>query len=1307
MKKISLLFITVVLLLLSGCGGTNESSSISPSIETYEINTSTNNALMGPLKGAIVNVYSLDDFNNSIESTQTGTLGSFTLSLANLPDTQLLLVSISGGVDVDANDDGILDATPTINKGTIRALATASDLKNGRVNVSLLSEVVCKYVEHLFGNIDQADLEQAMNAVSAKLMKAQEQTVVSYRDINSFIPIHQEDKEKLEFNYDDLITEDSLATVIHEDSNDSVVEEHLESLFGTRLTLRSSSLLVKRQKYKVTLAPALNTDIVSDGSNLFVSHETNESLLVDFVPSDTNITFTAIPTDDVNITGWDGCDIVSNDKLQCTIVDLYADRYIVPNVEYKEKIFYSNVKDLSDFYVSINDHNYTVSLDLDTNETTRDYIEGIAVDDTIISRKGDNRFFQKVTAVHKIDDYNYLFETEDTSFLEVYEQGGIAVSRNLTHEDLEEDIDTINRSLARSNAILLPPKHPHDDEFTIVFLDTQTPLTRDFTIEGLEQGQEFTVPLFNNGTVNVSIKGSLSFKVAVDFDYNTHWGFLQNLKFVTTTTSKGQINLVASGGFTTEDIGRYGLKVSLLGTTPSGVANALTFNIPSGFLMLRANVKLFAGIEGSLSTEATIGVERSSISREGVVYYNDVLTRIKENNTDVHAIGNVPNVKASVGAFLAVEPGVEVLKVAKLGISGKTGLYYDMQTQYDATSEGKLSWKNIISPTFEYIWPIANLPYFSRQNEEIARMMPSYEYSILIDQWKYSETEEKPSDLYVNTPLISEVIYNDEQLDKVYSFVVENKGEQTLNWELETEGELAQLLDISQTSGSLDAGKTEYITVIMSFPIDDLAGRTLNSKLRFINKENEEDRIEQSIALIIKPRAIAPDMIHNVYLTGESIKYINFSLPEYDWGINDRYDDKGFKIFISDFNETSSECTNDYQLFDTIDANSEDLNFNWTKVRFDEKVRDFALEDGKRYCFAYAAYLMNESSIPSAPYIFQIPEYGSLISSIKDENNNPIAAHIRLTMADVTTSSDGEGNFIFNNLVPGTYRITVEAEGYIPVVIPEFEIHSGINTLERVLTSSTELEDIIGTAQGIIKDAQTGFGVDNVTIEIREGRDNVTGTLLTTIYSDDNGNYFIDTLKTGNYTFHIVKDGYITLNENIYIVGNEINIKDLAIAPILRAGQMSIKLSWGELPVDLDSHLAKYTDGTLDYHLYYGNSTVSDGDNLDVDDTTSYGPETITINELNTASVYSYYVYNYSEDDDLKNSSAKVEVNYGDTQTQSFYVPNESGRYWKVFDIINGEIIPCTSNCVQDVVFTDVSRSFHKEEELFKNLPVK
>ena len=76
---------------------------------------------------------------------------------------------------------------------------------------------------------------------------------------------------------------------------------------------------------------------------------------------------------------------------------------------------------------------------------------------------------------------------------------------------------------------------------------------------------------------------------------------------------------------------------------------------------------------------------------------------------------------------------------------------------------------------------------------------------------------------------------------------------------------------------------------------------------------------------------------------------------------------------------------------------------------------------------------------------------------------------------------------------------------------------------------------------------------------------------------------------------------------------------------------------------------------------------------LDLDDTTSYGPETTTVYEMEQG-VYTFYVHDYTNRNSnnstaLATSGAKVEVYLGNSVTAAyvFYVPDRAGTLWEVF----------------------------------------
>ena len=84
--------------------------------------------------------------------------------------------------------------------------------------------------------------------------------------------------------------------------------------------------------------------------------------------------------------------------------------------------------------------------------------------------------------------------------------------------------------------------------------------------------------------------------------------------------------------------------------------------------------------------------------------------------------------------------------------------------------------------------------------------------------------------------------------------------------------------------------------------------------------------------------------------------------------------------------------------------------------------------------------------------------------------------------------------------------------------------------------------------------------------------------------------------------------------------------------------------------------------------------------NLDVDDTTSYGPETTTITQQ-LPGKFTFYVQDFTNrmlntSTALANSGAIVTVYIGNQQPTVFHVPNQSGTLWEVFSLENGVILP-------------------------------
>jgi hypothetical protein len=205
-----------------------------------------------------------------------------------------------------------------------------------------------------------------------------------------------------------------------------------------------------------------------------------------------------------------------------------------------------------------------------------------------------------------------------------------------------------------------------------------------------------------------------------------------------------------------------------------------------------------------------------------------------------------------------------------------------------------------------------------------------------------------------------------------------------------------------------------------------------------------------------------------------------------------------------------------------------------------------------------------------------------------------------------------------------------------------------------------------GSLAGQLVDAATGDPLVGATVEIRSG-----DALLATAISDASGDYQVPELPAGSYDFVAKASGFLRATGQVTIVTGEQTVRNLSLSSLLAAGELRLVLTWGEYPEDLDSHL--WLPANVPYHLYYSREGDVDGEvdecpyaNLDVDDTDSYGPETITITQTFEGQ-YTYAIHNYDESPAITGSGAKVEVFDSSGLIQELTIPTQGdGLWWHV-----------------------------------------
>ena len=304
---------------------------------------------------------------------------------------------------------------------------------------------------------------------------------------------------------------------------------------------------------------------------------------------------------------------------------------------------------------------------------------------------------------------------------------------------------------------------------------------------------------------------------------------------------------------------------------------------------------------------------------------------------------------------------------------------------------------------------------------------------------------------------------------------------------------------------------------------------------------------------------------------------------------------------------------------------------------------------------------------------------------------------------EIATGTTGStGAFSLTEVTAGTgYTVVVSKTDYLSVTVYGIDVVADETTILELVNLIDSDHAGEGDAGGRIKDAFSGDGVSSASITLRAGMNATSGSTVDTATTDEYyGDYEFTGVDAGVYTAQVSASGYITGYFTVVVIGDiMIDEQNYSVTKTLEAGQVRVVLTWGSTPSDLDSHMTGPVEGeTQLFHVYYGAQGVDDDVpycELDWDDVSSYGPETITVYQEVTGE-YQYYVHDFSSYSGsssmvLASSGAQVNVYDSTGLAATFNVPNSAGTAWYVFKRSGGVITPI--NTVSDYSVSDISGS--------------
>jgi thermitase len=209
-----------------------------------------------------------------------------------------------------------------------------------------------------------------------------------------------------------------------------------------------------------------------------------------------------------------------------------------------------------------------------------------------------------------------------------------------------------------------------------------------------------------------------------------------------------------------------------------------------------------------------------------------------------------------------------------------------------------------------------------------------------------------------------------------------------------------------------------------------------------------------------------------------------------------------------------------------------------------------------------------------------------------------------------------------------------------------------------------------GNLSGIVRDAATSSPISGATVSVRGAQKSVT--------TDATGSFLLSDLPVGPQTLDISAGSYTSQSQQVTVSANQTATVNYALTSTLVNDDISITVTWGASPSDLDAHISGPTSGSQRFHLYWGAPNVVSYAGLVGDARTGFGPEKIVLRPGGSggqwiAGAYRFWVHNFSGSPGFGLSSGHVSVTRAGQELGAYNVSDATGTatlpLWQVVTV--------------------------------------